>query len=235
MSSERLEGNITRALVDRIGGAIVRGENAPGEQLPTEAEMSAQFGASRTATREAIKMLTAKGLVRSWPRRGTLVQSESEWNLLDPDVLVWLLDRRFSGALLKDFLQMRLAIEPAAARMAAERGSDTVEIADALQAMRNAANGVGDSLEADSAFHAAILRASGNRFFAQMAPLVATALRLTVRRTNQLKGVRVANVDDHEDILTAISAGNAEEAQTAAESLILEALALIDSGVDAPN
>ncbi len=180
-------------------------------------------------------MLTAKGLVRSWPRRGTLVQSESEWNLLDPDVLVWLLDRRFSGALLKDFLQMRLAIEPAAARMAAERGSDTVEIADALQAMRNAANGVGDSLEADSAFHAAILRASGNRFFAQMAPLVATALRLTVRRTNQLKGVRVANVDDHEDILTAISAGNAEEAQTAAESLILEALALIDSGVDAPN
>jgi len=235
VSPERLEGNITRALVDRIGGAIVRGDNAPGERLPTEADMSAQFGASRTTTREAIKMLTAKGLVRSWPRRGTLVQSEAEWNLLDPDVLAWLLDRRFSVSLLRDFLHMRLAIEPAAARMAAARGSDTAEIADALQAMRDAAIGMGDSLEADSAFHAAILRASGNRFFAQMAPLAATALRLTVRRTNQLKGVRVANIDDHENILTAISAGNPEEAQTATQSLILEALGLIDSGADDRN
>ena len=228
MSPDRVEGNITRALVQRIGGAIVRGERASGDRLPTEAEMSKHFGASRTVTREAIKMLTAKGLVKSWPKRGTVIQEEAQWNLMDPDVLAWLLERRLSPRLLKDFLYMRLAIEPMAASMAARRGADTDEMAVALLAMRNAESAMGDSLEADSAFHAAVLRASGNRFFAQMAPLVATALRMTVRVTNRLKGVQIANVDDHERILFAISAGKAGEARKATESLIREALNLVE-------
>lgn len=119
MQSRRARGNVTRQLVDIIGGAIVRGEFAMGDNLPTEVAMSDQYSAGRTVTREAIKMLTAKGLLRSWPRRGTIMQNEREWNLLDPDVPVWLLDRRPSVPLLKEFLGTRLAIEPAAASMAA--------------------------------------------------------------------------------------------------------------------
>lgn len=233
MSLERMGGNITSGLVDKLGGAIVRGEYASGDRLPTEADLSVQFDASRTATREAVKMLTAKGLVRSWPRRGTLVQDEAKWNLMDPHVLSWLLDRRLSATLLKDFLHMRLAIEPVAAAMAASRSSNTEEIEAALEAMREAADGKGDSLVADSAFHTAILRASGNRFFAQMAPLVGTALRMTVRVTNRIKGVQIASVDDHEQILRAISRGHANKARRATEALITEALTLIESGL--PN
>ena len=232
MALERMGGNITRTLVEQIGGAIVRGEYLSGHRLPTEAHMSVNFQASRTATREAIKMLTGKGLVKSWPKRGTLVEDESQWNLMDPDVLGWLLDRRPSISLVNDFLAMRLAIEPAAASMAASNRASTDEIATALQAMRDADSGMGDALEADSAFHAAVLRASGNRFFSQMAPLVGTALRLTARLTNRLKGVRAANVDDHERILIAISKGNAKQARRATESLIQEALSLIRSRFD---
>ena len=227
----RSGGNITRGLVERIGGAIVRGEYSSGERLPTEMELSEQFKSSRTVMREAIKMLTAKGLVRSWPRRGTVVEDESRWNLMDPDVLTWLLERRISPTLLEEFLHMRLAIEPAAASMAASKGADTGELALALQAMRDASDGLGDALKADSDFHSAVLRASGNRFFSQMAPLVGTALKMTVRVTNQIKGVRSANVPEHERILVAISDGDAERARRATEALIYEALSLIGSGI----
>ena len=152
MVLERTGGNITRRLVEQIGGAIVRREYVSGDQLPTEADLSEHHQASRTVTREAIKMLTGKGLVKSWPKRGTLVEDESQWNLMDPDVLGWLLDRRPSVSLVNDFLAMRLAIEPAAASMAASNRASTDEIATALQAMRDAESGMGDPLEADSAF-----------------------------------------------------------------------------------
>ena len=226
----RQSGNsVTRQLLDVIGGAIVGGDFRTGQALPTEAAMSDHYNASRTVTREAIKMLTAKGLVRSWARRGTIVQNEQQWNLLDPDVLAWILERRASVPILNDFLIMRLAIEPPAASMAAEIRADTVEIETALESMRRADEGIGDPLQADSAFHAAVLRASGNRFFAQMAPLVDTALRMSIRLTNKIKGVRTANVDDHESILIAIQNGRKRNARRETTAMIEEALALVRS------
>lgn len=229
MEIRQVGGNVTRELLDAIGGAIVGGDFETGATLPTEAAMSDRFSASRTVTREAVKMLTAKGLVRSWPRRGTIVQHEQHWNLLDPDVLAWILERRASVPILTDFLTMRLAIEPAAASMAAEIKADTTEIETALQLMKNADEGIGDPLQADSAFHAAVLRASGNRFFAQMAPLVDTALRMSIRLTNKIKGVRTANVHDHESILIAIQKGRKRNAHRETTAMIKEALALVRS------
>ena len=229
MERRRADTNVTRELLDTIGGAIVGGDYEIGETLPTEASISHRYSASRTVTREAIKMLTAKGLVRSWPRRGTIVQHERQWNLLDPDVLAWTLDRRASIPLLKDFLVMRLAIEPAAASMAAESKADTTEIETALEFMKRANDGIGDPLVADSAFHAAVLRASGNRFFAQMAPLVDTALRMSIRLTNKLKGVRAASVDDHESILIAIQRNRKQRAFRETKAMIEEALKLVQT------
>lgn len=78
--------SLTYGLVEQLGQAIVTGEYAKGG-FPTEGKLSKQFGASRTVTREAVKMLTAKGLLSARPRHGTVVEPEAEWNMLDPDVL----------------------------------------------------------------------------------------------------------------------------------------------------
>lgn len=227
MVSRVSTGNVTRSLVEDIGGAIVRGDFTVGKSLPTEAELSEHYSVSRTVTREAIKMLTAKGLVLSWPRRGTIVQKESSWSLLDADVLAWLLDRNVSIPLVKDFLRMRLAIEPAAAETAASIHADVSEIEAAIDQMKRAAEHGGDALSADSQFHAAILRASNNPFFAQMAPMVDTALRMTIRITNRIKGVKFASIQEHIDMLEAIRSGDTEKSRRLSELHIERALGLV--------
>jgi len=227
MVSRVSTGNVTRSLVEDIGGSIVRGDFTIGTSLPTEAELSEQYNVSRTVTREAIKMLTAKGLVLSWPRRGTIVQKESSWNLLDADVLAWLLDRNVSIPLVKDFLRMRLAIEPAAAEMAASINADVSEIEAAVYQMKRAAEHGGDALSADSQFHAAILRASGNPVFDQMAPMVDTALRMTIRGTNRIKGVKFASIQEHVDLLDAIRSGEPETSRDLSHSHVERALDLV--------
>jgi DNA-binding FadR family transcriptional regulator len=222
---------LSRELVEQLGGKIVRGDVPAGDSLPIEAELSKQFGASRTIVREAVKMLTAKGLVGSRPRRGTYVEPVAKWNILDPDVLRWTLQCRFSLKLMREFLVARRAIEPAAAREAAVLADPArVErIGACLQGMREAAEGDRDPLEADIAFHLAILEASGNRFFQQFSYFVDTALRFSIRLTNTAKGVHAADVEDHAAIYEAIARGNGREARKASEYLLDEALDLLDS------
>ena len=111
--------NLTYSIANHIGIAIVTGVYSADNPIPIEAELCRQYDASRPVLREAVKMLTAKGLLGARPRRGTWVQPEDRWNLLDPDVLGWLLERKFSPALLIEFTQMRLAVEPGAAMLAA--------------------------------------------------------------------------------------------------------------------
>ncbi len=81
--------NLHHILAQDIGARILKGEFAPGSLLPREAEWGRSFGVSRTAVREAIKMLMAKGLIVSRPKIGSRVQPRSSWNLLDRDVLAW--------------------------------------------------------------------------------------------------------------------------------------------------
>jgi DNA-binding FadR family transcriptional regulator len=221
---------LTRELVERIGSKIVRGDSPPGSSLPIEAELAKQYETSRTVLREAIKMLTAKGLVGSRPRRGTYVEPEAKWNILDPDVLRWILHRRFSFELMRDFLVAREGIEPKAALEAARRQDrDAIEeIGRKLDDMREAAAGRMDSLESDIAFHVAILHASGNRFFVQFSHVIDTALRFSIRLTNSEKGVRMASVEDHERIYRAIERGDGEEAERNAQDLLTEAIRLLD-------
>ena len=221
---------LTRELVETIGGKIVRGDVMAGGSLPIEADLSKEYETSRTVIREAIKMLTAKGLVGSRPRRGTYVEPEAKWNILDPDVLRWILQRRFSFEMMRDFLVAREGIEPKAAAAAAIRQDRAAiaEIEARLSDMREAAAGRMDSLESDMAFHVAILHASGNRFFVQFSHVIETALRFSIRLTNSEKGVRMASVADHEEIYIAIERGDAKAAEKAAQDLLTEAIRLLD-------
>ncbi len=87
--------NLTYGMLDVLGSGIVTGR-WEGRRFPTEAEIAREHGVSRSVTREAVKMLTAKGLLTARPRTGTSVQPQSSWNLFDPDVLRWLQERNYS-------------------------------------------------------------------------------------------------------------------------------------------
>ncbi|HJS21172.1 MAG TPA: FCD domain-containing protein, partial [Steroidobacteraceae bacterium] len=90
-----------------------------------------------------------------------------------------------------------------------------------------AARGEDDPLASDIAFHVAVLRASGNRFYAQLEELIDTALRISIRLTNQFKGVALGDVADHKKVLDAIEARDPVRARTAMEAIIREVMDLI--------
>jgi DNA-binding FadR family transcriptional regulator len=221
--------NLTHSIANSLGVAIVTSVYSADNPIPIEAELCRQYGASRSVLREAVKMLTAKGLLGSRPRLGTWVQPEDTWNLLDPDVLGWLLERKHSPALLIEFTEIRLAIEPGAAALAARvaGASEKAAIRSAIERMQAADGGDDDPLDADIAFHVAVLRASRNRFYAQLTGFTATALRFSIRTTNRYKGVQRASVPDHKKVADAIMAQRPAAAAEAMRKLIQEALDLI--------
>ncbi len=221
--------NLTYSIANHIGIAIVTGVYSADNPIPIEAELCREYDASRPVLREAVKMLTAKGLLGARPRRGTWVQPEDRWNLLDPDVLGWLLERKFSPALLIEFTEMRLAVEPGAATLAANVAGpeEKAAISHAIERMQAADRGDDDPLDSDIAFHVAVLRASRNRFYAQLTGFTSTALRFSIRMTNRYKGVRLASVADHKKVADAIIAGKAGAAGEAMRRLIQEALEII--------
>ena len=221
--------NLTWRIANRIGIAIVTGVYSADNPIPIEAQLCRDYQASRPVLREAVKMLTAKGLLAARPRRGTWVQPEQRWNLFDPDVLGWLLQRRFSRALLIEFTQLRLAVEPGAATLAASVAGreQKLAISRSIERMQAADRGADDPLDSDIAFHVAVLRASGNRFFAQLTGFSATALRFSIRMTNRYRGVRLTSVADYRKVADAILAGNALDAGEAMRRLIQEALDII--------
>jgi len=220
--------NLTQSLVQRLGSSIVRGELPAGQPLPIEAELGKKFGASRTVTREAVKILSTKGLIGQRPRVGTYVHPEDRWDLLDAEVLTWILDRHFSHSLVREFLEVRIGIEPAAAALAAVNATAAEKelLRQKLEKMKGAINGHFDPVNADIAFHSTILEISHNRFYHQLTPIIETALRFSIRITNKAKGA-LADYDAHEKIYKAIRNGNADAASKACRELIREALALV--------
>jgi DNA-binding FadR family transcriptional regulator len=221
--------NLTYTITNQIGIAIVTGVYSADNPIPIEGELCLQYGVSRPVLREAVKMLTAKGLLGARPRRGTWVQPEDKWNLLDPDVLGWLLERKFSMALLMEFTEIRLVVEPGAAALAAASAGphEKAAVRNAIVRMQAAERGEDDPLDSDIAFHVAVLRGSGNRFYAQLCDFIATALRFSIRMTNRYKGVRLASVADHKKVADAIVAGKVDQAEDAMRKLIQEAMDLI--------
>ena len=219
--------NLTFSMLDALGRAIVTGAYDE-KRFPTEAELAAEHMVSRSVTREAVKMLTAKGLLTARPRKGTTVQPSSSWNLFDTDVLRWLLERKFSLQLLRQFSELRVAIEPAAAALGAAAADEA-----ALEAIRAAYRGMeeaeargNDPLEADIAFHIAVLNASANPFYMQFRHVVATALRTSIRFTNRLEG-RTASLPAHRAVLSAMEARDPKAAREAMAELIGDVMVLI--------
>lgn len=225
-------GTLTSGVVEAIGSAIVAGEYAPYEILPVEAALCARYHASRSVLREAVKILSAKGLVTARRRRGTSITKPSAWDLLDADVLRWILRGNFSLPLLIEFTDMRLCIEPIAAARAATFGDrDAIDaIRAAYRRMEAATHGKDDPLEADIVFHLAILNGCGNRFISRMQPLIEAALLFSIRYTDHQTQTADIKLKRHERVVAAIEAGDADAAEIAARELLLAARAVMERG-----
>lgn len=226
-SSLSLGRNLTVGLLDHLGKAIVTGfyDN---KIFPTEAALADQYKVSRSVTREAVKMLTAKGLLAARPRQGTVIQSTLHWNLLDKDVLRWLLERKFSLRLLRQFTELRVSIEPKGAELAAQSATyeDLQRMKTAFDRMVQAENGIGDPTLADIDFHISILYASGNPFYYQFQELIRTALMTSISFTTRVNGV-TPNLVAHENIMKAIFDRDPQRAYAAMHLIVNDVLTVI--------
>lgn len=212
-------------VVEWLGLRIVSGEFAAGSQLPNEGDLAARLAVSRGGVREAIKALAAKGLVEPRPRLGTRVLPRPEWNLMDRDVIEWH-GHAADIAFLNDLMELRLMVEPGAARLAAER-ADEQQIA-LLEAAYAGMAAHADNLpaeedsfvEADLAFHLTVLRASGNQLIEQLGRLLETGLHHALEATSHLPGGVKATLPLHKAVLNAIRAGKPAAAERATKRLL---------------
>jgi len=223
----RLHQSIAR----KLGMAILSGAYQPGDSFEGEIEQSLAMGVSRTPYREAIRILTAKGLLESRPKAGTHVTPRSRWNLLDPDLLAWTFSGEPDPAFIKGLFELRLIIEPAAAAFAAERRSEPQ-----MDAMRHALAQMhehGLSTEAgqaaDQHFHRLILEAAHNEVLATLASSVGAAVSWTTRFKQRLKALPRDPFPEHLAVFVAIERGDVHAARCAMQQLV--GFALEDMGL----
>ena len=213
--------NLHHILAQDIGARILKGEFAPGSLLPREAEWGRSFGVSRTAVREAIKMLMAKGLIVSRPKIGSRVQPRSSWNLLDRDVLAWYCAATDERHFLASMQQVRRILEPEAAALAATNHTpeQLADIEAAFLDMR-LADSVSAWNAADVRFHLAILAAAGNELLVPLGFVIESALSHMFDYTATHNEDMRSALSLHEDILRAVRLNRSSVARMAARRLL---------------
>lgn len=212
-------------IAEALGREILSGALAPGDQLPPESALLERMGVSRTTLREAIKILSAKGLVAARPKVGTTVRPREEWSLLDPEVLGWLFESGDLEAALAELFETRRMIETEAAGLAAEMAGpdDLARIRTAYERMAEPGLPLARALDADVAFHRSIIQASANRFMMALAEVSGTALRATVKLSVRRPGGLPHSLPQHLAVLEAIEARDGPRARDAMRSLIQNA------------
>jgi DNA-binding FadR family transcriptional regulator len=221
-AARRIHGTIAHDL----GVAILTGGYAPGETLPGEIEFAQTLGVSRSAYREAIRMLAAKGLVESRTRTGTRVSPRERWNLLDPEMLAWSFESEPSEAFVRDLFELRMIVEPAAAELAAERrdDADLTRMSAALGEMRRHGLAVAEGQAADQHFHTAILTATRNAPLITLSSSIAAAVSWTTIFKQRNRELPRDPLPEHERLYEAIVAGDPVAARTRMAELVRLAL-----------
>lgn len=213
---------IHQAIARDLGTAILSGRHRPGESFEGEIERAEQLEVSRSAYREAIRILIAKGLLESRPKAGTRVTPRERWNLLDPEVLAWMFEGDPDEGFIRDLFELRDIIEPAAAVLAARRRSQAQlqDMAEALEAMRRHKLSTPEGRAADQRFHRAILRSAGNEALQSLASSVGAAVSWTTKFKQRRRGLPRDPVPDHVAVYQAILEKDAERARTAMSKLL---------------
>src|SRR6185295_13454782 len=214
----RLHGTIARDL----GIGIVSGLYQPGDILSGEVASSERLAVSRTAYREAVRILAAKGLVESRPKIGTKVSGREHWQLLDPDVLAWTFDSEPDLELLNSLFELRDIIESEAAALAAVRRSEAQlkVMRQALERMARFTIATEQGRQADQEFHTTLLRATGNPYIISMTMGVNAAVNTTNMFKQREKPLERDPVPDHMRVLEAIAARDPVKAKRRMSELI---------------
>jgi DNA-binding FadR family transcriptional regulator len=214
------------AIAHKLGIAILSGEYAPGDTLSSEVVFSETLNVSRSAYREAVQVLAAKGLVESRPKAGTRVLPRSRWNLLDPDVLAWAFTGNPDLHFVRNLFELRAVVEPAAARFAAERRNrdDLKVLKDSLAAMRRHTLATDAGRVADRDFHAAILRATRNDALIVLSASIAAAVSWTTQFKQRSRALPRDPIPDHARVYDAIAAGDPQAASDTMRVLVELAL-----------
>lgn len=210
----------------RLGKDICAGIYPPGQVIPAEPVLCVQLGVSRIVLREAIKGLASKGMVEVRRRTGTVVLEQSRWSLLDPEVMIWRADVTGVDLTLgTDIMELRRIVEPAAARLAAERANaeEVAAIRAAYEVMAAAVAGEGDYATADVAFHKSIIRACANPFVTQLQSVMSTVLHICFERVAALPGGRVRSLPLHRHVCEAIEQRRPSDAEKAVIALLDDA------------
>ena len=221
-TGRRLHGSVAH----RLGTAILSGEYAPGHTFSGEVEFSKTLNVSRTAYREAVQVLIAKGLLETRPKIGTRILPRSRWNLLDPDVLAWSFAAEPDIDFIRNLFELRAIVEPAAAAFAALRRdqSDLKTMKDSLVGMRCHTLATEAGRAADRDFHQAILHATRNDALIVLSASVGVAVNWTTQFKQRAPAIPRNTIPDHVCVYDEIAAGDAAGASVAMRTLVELAL-----------
>lgn len=212
------------SVAHRLGVQILRGEIRSGDVLPTEEDASAALGVSRSAYREGMRTLSAKGLIISSPKVGTKIAPRERWNILDPDLLSWSFEAEPDEKFIRDLFELRNTVEPSAASMAAQRrdDDDLSQLSAALAKLAASGPGSPDAYTAEAEFHRRVLLASKNEALCGLWSAIELTLRWAARLQRMLPTDNTPErpVTDHSRLLDRIAASQAEDARRAMSELI---------------
>jgi len=204
-----------------LGTEILKGAYRPGTNIPPEAELIERFQVSRTVMREVMKTLTAKGFVTAKTRIGTRVLDPINWNYFDADVLAWRIGLGLDDEFRLSLTEVRRAIEPIAAGLAARRrtAADIVALRDQVALMGRSGHTRRSFAEADLDFHLTVGAASGNPLLRSVGGVIEAALVASFSQSSP-----VDDADDHEKTVNThgaiVDAIEARDEQAAATSML---------------
>ncbi|GAA4483931.1 FadR/GntR family transcriptional regulator [Microbacterium panaciterrae] len=215
-----------RRLLDTIGVRIVEGVLTPGSRLLT-ADVATELGASRSAMREVVRVLETVGMVDVRRRAGVEILPAERWSPYAPEVIRWRLDGSGRLRTLHELSQLRSAVEPLAARLAAAQAGpeQRTALVQAVLGMVEHGDRADEPayLQHDTDFHRAVLRGSGNPYLAGLADVVAALLHGRTAHALMPKHADRTALQLHQDVAAAITARDPEAAARAMAAIVTEA------------
>ncbi len=222
---------VYRAVLADLGPRIVDGTIPEGSVLTLEG-IGERYGVSRTIAREVVQVLAAMHLVESKRRTGVRVLPRSDWDAYAPELIRWRLDGEGRHDHLRELTQLRSAVEPASAALAArfaddDQRAEVVRLA-ALMESSGAEGDLATFLEHDVAFHRVLLAASGNSMFAALGDVVEEVLRGRTDHHLMPATPKPEARRLHQMVADAVAAREPEVARAAMTAICVEVVADLD-------